>query len=201
MAHDNADPEERVLVDPELGRKARVALIFLGLILIPLAFPVGFIAMVFSGGGHGSPFDGGPAEFIFGLAMLGIPAVMIALGIACLSCSNRWLLRVVGALALALPIDLAVALVALRIASEPSEPEFRRAPLPEPQVQLGRSVIVRGTGRSVSMLCDAENDKCVETGISNGFPTPATRVSDSGGASAAHRRGIVSAAGPPPRQR
>jgi hypothetical protein len=80
-----------------------------GVALISAAFWVGYITLVFLGGGHQSPFGQVSwSEWVFRLAILGIPVALGALGIACLIYRTRRDRRRPGFVLLALAIDLIV---------------------------------------------------------------------------------------------
>ena len=102
---DEEDPEPR-----PFGIAARLALIVFGMSSIAAAFFVGFIILVFLGGGHGNPF--GPAiwsEWLFRLALLSIPVLIIFLGFLAIACSDR---HGLGRMALAvalIPVFLLIA--------------------------------------------------------------------------------------------
>src|SRR5690348_9903847 len=98
--------DERELL---LRAPARLALMLTGIALIAAAWPIGFVAMVIAGGGHGSPFDGSASEAVWGAAMWAIPLIMIVIGIACLAARSPRRARFAGLVALALPLDLALA--------------------------------------------------------------------------------------------
>ena len=129
-------------------------------------WPIGFLAMVVAGGGHGSPFDGSASEWIMGAALWAIPVLMIALGIACLAATTRKRLLIVAALAAAIPLDLVLALVAGRIASEPrSGAEFARpAPPLDPKPMR---VTEEGIGKSIGIACSVETGECTTTESGN----------------------------------
>lgn len=143
-----------------LGPVARSTLVLAGMLLLLLAWPVGFGAMVFSGGGHGSPFDGSVSEWIFGAAMVGIPLLMLMLGIACIVATSRRRLWAVWLLAAAIPADLAVAATAMHIASRPRPPKSYAISAAEADINRG-PMIAGPPGRSIGIACSAMTDECV----------------------------------------
>lgn len=78
-----------ITASPRLSRGMRLALILLGLLLVPLSLPLAFGFAIISGGGHGSPFDGGAAEFAFGITFLTVPLLILLLGIVALACDGH----------------------------------------------------------------------------------------------------------------
>lgn len=80
-----------------------------GFALIAASFYIGFIALVFLGGGHHSPFSEAPwFHWVFRLAVLGIPLSVAALGITCLIYRNKRDWRRPAFVFLAVAIDLVV---------------------------------------------------------------------------------------------
>jgi hypothetical protein len=100
----------------------RGMLLVLGGVLIAAAWPIGFILAVISGGGHGSPFGHSVVENVFGAAMLAVPVLMLALGIAFIAASSLRRLRIAAALGLLIPIDLAVIAAAVWQMDQPPPP-------------------------------------------------------------------------------
>jgi hypothetical protein len=156
-----ADFDEDLTASPGLARSTRISLILAGLLLLGLIWPVGFAALVISGGGHGSPFDGGPAEFVMGLALLAVPVIMLVLGLACLACTTRRRLRVLPFLALAVPLDLVVALVAGAYAMRSPSPRSYAVP---PANTAGQApMVAEGGGTTVSIACNPTTGACITT--------------------------------------
>ena len=84
-----------------------------GVALIGAALWVGYITLVFLGGGHQSPFGQASwSEWVFRLTALGIPVALGALGVTCLIYRTRRDWRRPGFVLLALAIDLIVLLAA-----------------------------------------------------------------------------------------
>ena len=142
---------------------ARSGMLLLGAILLLTAWPVGYLAAVISGGGHGSPFDGSTTEAIWGAAMLAIPLLMIAVGIACLAATNRRRLKFAGAVALLIPLDIAVAIGSLQLLMR-TEPPPVAYPVGRPPADLGTMNAIAATGPThVAIACSVKGDECVET--------------------------------------
>ena len=150
-----------ITASPRLSRGMRLALILLGLFLVPLSLPLAFGFAIISGGGHGSPFDGGAAEFAFGVTFLTVPLLILLLGIASLACTNRMRLKIVIGLAAAVPVMFALAVYFGYLASRPHEhPELITA---APPLGLDPTrVTVAGGGKHVSIACNAVSGECVQ---------------------------------------
>jgi hypothetical protein len=156
-AHDDLDLS--ATASPRLPRGVRLALTLVGLLLSLVSLPLGFGFAIFSGGGHGSPFDGGAAEFAFGLTFLAVPLLILMLGIACLVCTNRVRLRIVAALGAAVPLTFGLAVFFGWWASQPHDhPELVT---PAPPLKSDE-VIVQGGGKHVSISCNAVSGECVQ---------------------------------------
>ena len=150
-----------VTASPRLPRGVRLVLIFLGLLLIPLSLPLAYAFAVISGGGHGSPFDGGAAEFAFGATFLAVPCLILLLGVACLSCTNRTRLKIVIGLAAAVPATFALASWFGYLASRPHDHPELITPAPPLDLQSSR-VTVRSGGKHVSVACNPVSGECVQ---------------------------------------
>jgi hypothetical protein len=147
--------------DGRLPRYVRVGLILVGLVLTVGAWPMAFVFAVFSGGGHGSPFDGDAVEFAMGVAILGVPFFVLLLGIACIACTNRCRLRIVGALAAAVPVTFVIAVLLMRAASRPHSHAELATPAPPIVNDASRAVAMPG-GKHVSIACNAATGECVQ---------------------------------------
>ena len=158
-ADDRFDPG--ITTAARLSRGMRLALILLGLLLVPLSLPLAFGFAIISGGGHGSPFDGGAAEFAFGVTFLTVPLLILLLGIASLACTNRRRLKIVIGLPAAAPIIFALAVYFGYLASRPHEhPELISA---APPLSLDPTrVTVAGGGKHVAIACNPVSGECVE---------------------------------------
>ena len=143
-----------------LPRPARLAFIVIGLALIPAAWPVGYLAMVIAGGGHSSPFDGSATEAVWGAAMLAIPLIMIVIGIACIAAKTPRRARFAGIVALALPLDLALAIGALWYLNRPDPPLAHPVMPRAPEILPGNAVVLGGPTQ-VAIGCSAKGDECV----------------------------------------
>jgi hypothetical protein len=150
-----------VTASPRLSRGVRLALILLGLLLVPLSLPLAFGFAIISGGGHGSPFEGSAAEFAFGVTFIAVPFLVLLLGIACLACTNRTRLKIVIGLAAAVPATFALAIYFGYLASRHHEhPELIT---PAPPLDLDPSqVTVQGGGKHVSIACNPVDGGCVQ---------------------------------------
>ena len=148
--------------EERLRAPVRAALALVGVVLLCAAGPVGFIAAVVSGGGHGSPFDGDWAEATFGAAMLAIPILMIVVGIAYASATTHRRIRIAAALTLLLPLDLAVAFTFSYLAMRPDP--VVAYPVNEPQADFTTLKPVPSTGPThVGIACSVAGDECVTT--------------------------------------
>jgi hypothetical protein len=164
--------------EPRLGPLARSGMLLLGACLLLLAWPVGFAAAVFSGGGHGSPFDGSAAEAVFGAAMLAIPVLMIVLGIACLAARDRFGVKVATMIALLIPADLALAVTAASLAMRSDPPVAYPVQRQLPSITSENIVIGPGPTH-VGVACSAAGDECVTsttTYSADGEPTTTRKV-------------------------
>ena len=150
-----------ITASPRLSRGMRLALILLGLLLVPLSLPLAFGFAIISGGGHGSPFDGGAAEFAFGITFLTVPLLILLLGIAALACTNRTRLRIVIGLAAAVPVMFALAVYFGYLASRPREHPELITPAP-PLGSDPTRVTVAGGGKHVSIACNPVSGECVQ---------------------------------------
>jgi hypothetical protein len=111
-----------------------------GLVLAAGALPLAFLVAVIAGGGHSTPFGHTPAEATLGGALLGVPALLLLLGLAIIrgSFTGRWKLAV--AITIIIPVDAAVAALALWQVNRP-EPPVSYSP-PDPKAVIpGQPVI------------------------------------------------------------
>ena len=110
---------------------ARVASIVCGVVLAIAAVPLAFFVAVVAGGGHTTPFGHTPAEATLGASLLGIPALLLLLGIALVrgGLTERWSIAV--AITLLIPVDAAVAAVALWRVDQPPPPVIYVPPDPK----------------------------------------------------------------------
>lgn len=122
------------------GRYARVASAIAGGLLAIAAWPLAFLLAVIAGGGHTSPFGHSPAEATFGAGLLGLPALLLLIGLALISgaCTGRYRAAVV--LTLLIPVDVAVTAVALREVNRPQPPV--NIPPPDPKTVIRPAVIL-----------------------------------------------------------
>ena len=150
-----------ITASPRLSRGMRLALILLGLLLVPLSFPLAFGFAIISGGGHGSPFDGGAAEIAFGVTFLTVPLLILLLGIASLACINRTRLKIVIGLAAAVPVIFALAVYFGYLASRPHEHPELITPVPPRDLDPTRVTVV-GSGKHVSIACNPVSGECVQ---------------------------------------
>ena len=148
-----------ITASPRLSRGVRLALILLGLLLIPLSLPLAFGFAIISGGGHGSPFDGGAAEFAFGVTFLTVPLLILLLGIASLACTNRTRLKIVIGLGAAVPVMFALAVYFGYLASRPHDHPELITPAPPLDLDPTR-VAVAGSGKHVSIACNPMSGEC-----------------------------------------
>lgn len=111
-------------------RLARIASGICGLVLAIGAVPLAFIVAVIAGGGHGSPFGYTPAEATLGASLLGVPALLLLLGLALVrgGLTDRWGIAV--AITVLIPVDAAVAAVALWRVNQPPPPVVYVSPDP-----------------------------------------------------------------------
>ena len=158
-ADDHFDPG--ITASPRLSRGIRLALTLLGLLLVPLSLPLAFGFAIISGGGHGSPFDGGAAEFAFGVTFLTVPLLILLLGIASLACTNRRRLKIVIGLAAAVPVMFALAVYFGYLASRPHDHPELITPAPSLRLDPTR-VTVAGSGKHVSIACNPVSGECVQ---------------------------------------
>ena len=149
-----------ITASPGLSRGMRLALILVGLLLVLLSLPLAFGFAIISGGGHGSPFDGGPAEFAFGVTFLTVPLLILLLGIASLACTNRTRLKIVIGLAAAVPVMFAVAVYFGYLASRPHDHPQLITTAPPLSLDPTR-VTVAGGGKHVSIACNPVSGECV----------------------------------------
>ena len=113
------------------GRVARIVSAVCGLILTIGAVPLAFVVAVIAGGGHPTPFGHTPAEATLGTTLLGVPGLLLLLGLALVrgSVTDRWGIAV--AIALLIPVDAAVAAVALWRVNQPPPPVTYAPPDPK----------------------------------------------------------------------
>ena len=138
-------------------------MVLAGAALVLAAWPVGYIAAVFSGGGHGSPFDGDWVEAVWGAALLAIPVLMIAIGIACFAATTQRRLRIAGLVALTIPLDFAVIAGAMWQMSRP-DPLPIAHPVSPPMPDPTKMKIVAADGPThVGIACSVTGDECVTT--------------------------------------
>lgn len=98
---------------PKFGLGLRVPLVGFGILSIGAALPLVFVILIFLGGGHGNPFGPGIwSDWVFRVALLGIPALLIALGLASLLCVNRCGLRRMAVIGALIPTLMLVAMAA-----------------------------------------------------------------------------------------
>ena len=154
---------------PRLSRGMRLALILLGLLLVPLSFPLAFGFAIISGGGHGSPFDGGAAEIAFGATFLTVPLLVLSLGITSLACTNRTRLKIVIGLAAAVPAMFGLAVYFGYLASRPHDhPELIT---PAPPLDLGSTRVTVGSGgKHMAIACNPVSGECVQREQELGAP-------------------------------
>jgi hypothetical protein len=102
-----------------------------GLVLAAGALPLAFLVAVIAGGGHSTPFGHTPAEATLGGALLGVPALLLLLGLAIIrgSFTGRWKLAV--AITIIIPVDAAVAALALWQVNRPEPPVSYSPPDPK----------------------------------------------------------------------
>jgi hypothetical protein len=150
-----------VTVSPRLSRGVRLALILIGLLLVPTSFPLAFGFAIISGGGHGSPFDGGSAEYAFGILFLTVPVLILLLGIACLACTNRTRLKIVVGLGAAIPVTFALSITFGYLASRPHDHLRLITPAPPPEVNLSPMTVV-SSAKHVSIACNPVSGECVQ---------------------------------------
>ena len=93
-----------------------------GVLLAIAAWPLAFLLAVFAGGGHGSPFGHTPAETTFGVGLLGVPALLLLVGLALIWASRSGNWRVPAGIALLIPIDAAITSAALWEMNRPEPP-------------------------------------------------------------------------------
>lgn len=150
-----------ITASPRLSRGMRLALILVGLLLVTLSLPLALGFAIISGGGHGSPFDGGAAEFAFGVTFLSVPLLVLVLGIASLACANRTRLKIVIGLAAAVPVMFALAVYFGYLASRPHE--HRELITPAPPLGFDpKLVTVAGNGKHVSIACNPVSGECIQ---------------------------------------
>lgn len=111
-----------------------------GAILVLGAWPLAFLIAVIAGGGHGSPFGHSAAEATLGGAMLGVPALLLLVGLALLwaARTGRWVPAAV--IALLIPSDVGVAVAVLWQVNRPQPPVIYTAADPK-TVLPGRPII------------------------------------------------------------
>ena len=111
-----------------------------GVLIAIAAWPLAFLLAVFAGGGHGSPFGHTPAETTFGVGLLGVPALLLLVGLALIwaSRSGRW--RVAAGIAVLIPVDIAITTGALRETNRP-EPPIDYTPVNENAVLPTRPIV------------------------------------------------------------
>jgi hypothetical protein len=107
-----------ISASPPLSRRMRMALCLVGLVLLGLSLPIGFVCLVIASGGHGDPFKGSVIDVAVALEMIAVPLLLIVLGITCLACTNRWRLRLLAALTLALGLDVLLVFLTMRLSTE-----------------------------------------------------------------------------------
>ena len=113
------------------GRLARVASTICGLVLAAAAVPLAFLVAAIAGGGHSSPFGHTPAEATLGVSLLGVPALLLLLGLALVrgGLTGRWGIAI--AITVLIPLDAGVAAVALWRVNQPPPPVVYVAPDPK----------------------------------------------------------------------
>jgi hypothetical protein len=94
-----------------------VTLCLVGIGLIVLSLPIGFVCLVIASGGHGDPFKGSVIDVAVALEMIAVPLLLIAVGITCVVCTNRWRLPLLAALTLALGLDLLLAFLTMTLSA------------------------------------------------------------------------------------
>jgi hypothetical protein len=115
QSYTRSELDLRISASPALTRPVRVTLGLVGLTLLALSLPIGFVCLVIASGGHGNPFKGSAIDVAVALELIAVPVLLIAVGIASLVCTNHWRLRLVAALALALGLDLLLVIVTMRL--------------------------------------------------------------------------------------
>jgi hypothetical protein len=110
-------------------RGIRIAQFITGILLMAGAWPVAFVAAVMAGGGHSSPFGHRPVEAAFGIALLGIPALLFLLGGALVRAGLTGRHRLAARLAVLIPLDAAIAAAALWMINQPDLPVMMPAPV------------------------------------------------------------------------
>ena len=151
----------------------RWTVLLLGGILIAAAWPVGFILAVISGGGHGSPFGHSLVENVFGGAMLAMPVLMVALGIAFLAATSLQRLRIAAGLALLIPVDVAVIAVAIWQMNQPEPPVI--IPPPDPHAVIPGAPVVTGQPALAVATCTPDRRRCTSVPIPRDNPPGAPR--------------------------
>jgi hypothetical protein len=107
-----------ISASPPLTRRIRVTLLLVGLVLLGLSLPIGFLCLVIASGGHGNPFEGSVIDVAVALEMIAVPLLLGAVGIACVMCTNRWRLRLVAALTFALGLDVLLVLLTMKLSAD-----------------------------------------------------------------------------------
>jgi hypothetical protein len=107
-----------------LSRSGSVALWAGGALLAVAAWPLAFLAAVFAGGGHGSPFGHRPSDAAFGAALLGVPALLFLLGNVLMWTRGTSRRRLTAIILVLIPVDVAVAAVADWQMNQPEPPVF-----------------------------------------------------------------------------
>lgn len=111
------------------GRAIRIAQFITGILLMAGAWPLAFVAAVMAGGGHGSPFGHRPVEAAFGIAWLGIPALLFLLGGALVRAGLTGRRRLAAGIAVLIPLDAVIAAAALWMINQPEPPVMMPAPV------------------------------------------------------------------------
>jgi hypothetical protein len=108
----------------DIGPAARLVLMVFGILAILAAFPVAFFLLILLSAGDADLL--GPAnwrEWLFRLALLGVPILLLLLGILSLGCTQRRDLRRLAYTALLIPacILMSYAAIAAPVAADMSE--------------------------------------------------------------------------------
>ena len=154
--------------DEQIVGWRRWTVLLFGVVLIAAAWPVGFILAVISGGGHGSPFGHSNVETVFGAAMLAVPVLMLALGICFVAATNLGRLRIAAALALLIPVDVAVIAGAVWQMNQPEPPVI--IPAGNPNAVLPGAPVVTGQPVLALAACSPDRRQCTSVPIPRDRP-------------------------------
>lgn len=114
---------------PKFGLALRVPLVGFGIASIVAAFPLAYLILIFLGGGHGNPF--GPtiwSDWVFRVALLAVPALLILLGLSGVLCANRRGLRRMAVIGALIAASMLIAIVAAAYSNAARKDRTRSGP-------------------------------------------------------------------------